>query len=184
MDLDPHILQIEPPEEVHYLLGCCVQWPLTKSARLVAYISLISAICNLCIMLFAQEASLHVVVDGIILAVEFFCVFSLFYGINKKKARALKPFIVCGTIWNAFLAILWLCCVIQLFDRDKFTSEVLSNLRILDVLGPSSSPRTDNLNGNLVPPHCYHHLLLLYRPTRRDMEETARDEETDPARDE
>ncbi|CAD5234474.1 unnamed protein product [Bursaphelenchus xylophilus] len=139
MDLDPHILQVEPPEEVHKLFGCCVEWPVTKSARLVAYISLISAICNLVIMILAQnEASFSIAIDVFFLIIEFSCVLSLFYGINRKKAGPLKPFIICGVIWNAFLVLLLLFCVIQLFDQDRFTSEVLLNLSELLNFSPSN----------------------------------------------
>ncbi|KAI6173887.1 hypothetical protein M3Y98_01130700 [Aphelenchoides besseyi] len=130
MDLDPHILQLEPPVHYHNLFGCCCYWPI-KSARLVAFFSLVSFFINLIFFITAGDyRALHLIIEIFVLFVEFVAVIFLFYGISHKKASYLKPYLLCGIIWNAFLFILWLLCLIQLFDKRGFHYEVLSNISV------------------------------------------------------
>ncbi|KAI6210585.1 hypothetical protein M3Y96_00343800 [Aphelenchoides besseyi] len=131
MDLDPHILQLEPPVHYHNLFGCCCYWPIVKSARLVAFFSLVSFFINLIFFITAGDyRALHLIIEIFVLFVEFVAVIFLFYGISHKKASYLKPYLLCGIIWNAFLFILWLLCLIQLFDKRGFHYEVLSNISV------------------------------------------------------
>ncbi|KAI6243792.1 hypothetical protein M3Y99_00043300 [Aphelenchoides fujianensis] len=129
MDLDPHLLQVEPPEHFHHLFGCCCWWPIVKSARLVAFFSLVSFFINLFFLITAGEyRALHVFAEVVILLVELISIFCLFYGLSHKKAAYLKPYLVFGVVWNAFLFVLWLLCLFQLFDKRGFHYEVLLNV--------------------------------------------------------
>lgn len=101
-DLDPHILQLEPPEQRHQLLGCCCDWPLQKSARLVAYLSLLSTLSNAVSLAFAEHRFLlHSALEVGLVLVELYSIAALFLGLARKKAALLKPYLVCGVSASA-----------------------------------------------------------------------------------
>ncbi|KAI6191314.1 hypothetical protein M3Y97_00215100 [Aphelenchoides bicaudatus] len=129
MDLDPQILRLEPPEYYHYLLICCCVWPITRSARFAAILSLLSFTVNLVLLLCSSIYSTwQFLLEFASLLLELICILCLFYGISRKRAGYLKPFIFFGFIWNILLVILLIICLIQLFDKNGFRFDVLLNL--------------------------------------------------------
>ncbi|KAH7719883.1 hypothetical protein AAVH_12688 [Aphelenchoides avenae] len=114
------------PELYQPLLGCCCRFPVMKSAKAVAYVSVASLVVNLLLLIMVgNRTPINMFVEVIILLVEFVCCLLLLYGLKHSAAKCMRPYLVFGLVWNMCLIVLWLFCFIEFLQSREFTTRVV-----------------------------------------------------------
>ncbi|CAI5456180.1 unnamed protein product [Caenorhabditis angaria] len=113
----------EPIPPSHY---CCGKFKLHKVCRIVGIFSLIGFIINLVLYFMGlSKLGLSGYLETFLLIFDFIAVFTLLYGVSKKRSGMLKPYLFYNTIWSFGLIILFLAFMWQIV---KGSHDVSRNL--------------------------------------------------------